>query len=115
VLDLQMPGPSGLELQEALAQAEELLPVIFVTAHGDISSSVRAMKQGAIDFLTKPVQGDELLEAVLRALAQGAAERQTRRKKAGGSLRSWSTACPISRSLTCSALPSARSERIAPS
>jgi FixJ family two-component response regulator len=60
VLDLQIPGPGGLGLQEALAQAEEPLPVVFVTAHGDVSSSVRAMKQGAIDFLTKPVQGDEL-------------------------------------------------------
>jgi FixJ family two-component response regulator len=69
VLDLQMPGPSGLEVQEALAQSEEPLPVIFLTAHGDISSSVRAMKQGAVDFLTKPVRGDELLEAVQRALA----------------------------------------------
>jgi FixJ family two-component response regulator len=60
VLDLQMPGPSGLELQEALAQSEEPLPVIFVTAQGDISSSVRAMKQGAVDFLTKPVREGEL-------------------------------------------------------
>jgi FixJ family two-component response regulator len=57
------------------------LPVIFVTAHGDISSSVRAMKQGVVDFLTKPVRGDELLEAVQRALARDAAERQTRRQK----------------------------------
>ena len=55
VLDLQMPGPGGLELQEALAQAEEPLPVVFFTAHGDISSSVHAMKRGAVDFLTKPV------------------------------------------------------------
>jgi FixJ family two-component response regulator len=81
VLDLQMPGPSGLELQEALAQAEEPLPVVFLTAHGDISSSVRAMKRGAVDFLTKPVRGDELLEAVGRAVARRAAEQQTRRQK----------------------------------
>ena len=81
VLDLQMPGPSGLELQEALAQAEEPLPVVFLTAHGDISSSVRAMKRGAVDFLTKPVRGDELLEAVERAVARHAAEQQTRRQK----------------------------------
>ena len=57
VLDLQMPGPGGLELQEALAQADEPLPVVFLTAHGDISSSVHAMKRGAVDFLTKPVRG----------------------------------------------------------
>jgi FixJ family two-component response regulator len=65
-------------LQEALARSEEPLPVIFLTAHGDISSAVRAMKQGAVDFLTKPVLGRELLEAVQRALAWGSTERQTR-------------------------------------
>ena len=86
VLDLQIPGPGGLGLQEALAQAEEPLPVVFVTAHGDVSSSVRAMKQGAIDFLTKPVQGDELLDAVRRALARDGAAREMRRRK-----REWST------------------------
>ena len=79
VLDLQMPGAGGLGLQEALAQAEEPLPVVFLTGHGDVSSSVRAMKQGAVDFLTKPVQGDELLEAVERALTRGAAAREMRR------------------------------------
>jgi len=81
VLDLQMPGPGGLELQEALSQAEESLPVVFLTAHGDISSSVHAMKRGAVDFLTKPVRGDELLDAVQRALARGAAARETQRQK----------------------------------
>jgi FixJ family two-component response regulator len=81
VLDLQMPGSGGLELQEALAQAEEPLPVVFLTAHGDISSSVHAMKRGAVDFLTKPVRGDELLDAVQRALARGATARGTRRQK----------------------------------
>jgi FixJ family two-component response regulator len=79
VLDLRMPGPGGLGLQEALAQAEEPLPVVFLTGHGDVTSSVRAMKQGAVDFLTKPVQGDELLAAVEQALARDAAARETRR------------------------------------
>jgi FixJ family two-component response regulator len=86
LLDLRMPGPGGLELQEALTQAEESLPVVFLTAHGDISSSVQAMKRGAVDFLTKPVRGDELLDAVQRALARGAAARETRRQK-----REWGT------------------------
>ena len=81
VLDLQMPGSGGLELQAALAQAEDPLPVVFLTAHGDVASSVRAMKGGAVDFLTKPVRGDDLLEAVRRALARGAAEQQTRRQQ----------------------------------
>ena len=79
VLDLQIPGPGGLGLQQALTEAEEPLPVVFVTGHGDVPSSVRAMKQGAVDFLTKPVQGDELLEAVEQALARGAAAREKRR------------------------------------
>jgi FixJ family two-component response regulator len=79
VLDLQIPGPGGLGLQEALAQAEEPLPIVFLTGHADVPSSVRAMKQGAVDFLTKPVQGDELLAAVEQALARDAAARETRR------------------------------------
>jgi FixJ family two-component response regulator len=86
VLDLEMPGRSGLELQESLAKAQEPLPVIFLTAHGDVSSSVRAMKGGAVDFLTKPVLGDDLLDAVHRALASDAAGRETRRLK-----RNWIT------------------------
>jgi FixJ family two-component response regulator len=81
VLDLQLPGSSGLELQAALAQADDPLPVIFLTAHGDVPSSVRAMKGGAVDFLTKPFRGEALLEAVERALAHGAALRQTRRQQ----------------------------------
>jgi FixJ family two-component response regulator len=81
VLDLKMPGPGGLELQEALAQAEEPLPVVFLTAHGDVSSSVRAMKRGAVDFLTKPVRGGDLIDAVQRALARDAAMREARRQK----------------------------------
>jgi FixJ family two-component response regulator len=81
VIDLQIPGSGGLGLQEALAQAEEPMPVVFLTAHSDVSSSVRAMKRDAVDFLTKPVQGDELLDAVRRALARHATEQQTRRQK----------------------------------
>jgi FixJ family two-component response regulator len=86
VLDLQMPGLGGLELQKSLARAEEPLPVIFLTGHGDISSSVCAMKAGAVDFLTKPVQGDQLLDAVRQALARDAEARETRRHK-----RDWDT------------------------
>ena len=81
VLDLQMPGHGGLELQEALARAEEPLPVIFLTGHGDVSSSVHAMKRGAVDFLSKPFRGDELLDAVQRGLARDAAAREARRQK----------------------------------
>jgi FixJ family two-component response regulator len=70
LLDVRMPGPSGLDLQEALAREDEPLPVIFLTAHGDVATSVRAMKAGAVDFLTKPINRDVLLSAVRTALAR---------------------------------------------
>jgi FixJ family two-component response regulator len=72
VADLRMPGPSGLDLQSALARSRNPLPVIFLTGHGDIPTSVHAMKDGAEDFLTKPVRKDDLLAAVKRALARDA-------------------------------------------
>ena len=70
LLDVRMPGPSGLDLQEALAREDEPLPVIFLTGHGDVRTSVRAMKAGAVDFLTKPIKRDVLLNAVRTALAR---------------------------------------------
>src|SRR6266545_648900 len=70
LLDMRMPGPSGLNLQEALAKEDEPLPVIFLTAHGDVPTSVRAMKAGAVDFLTKPIKREVLLSAVRTALAR---------------------------------------------
>jgi len=78
LLDLHMPGPSGLELQEALAKAEHPLPVIFLTGHGDIPISVQAMREGAEDFLTKPVKKESLFAAIERALARDAQERERR-------------------------------------
>jgi FixJ family two-component response regulator len=78
VLDVELPGASGLELQETLARAADALPVVFVTGHGDIPMSVRAIKAGAVDFLTKPVPGPVLLAAVDLALTRGAEERATR-------------------------------------
>lgn len=69
LLDLHMPGPDGMELQAALAKADSPLPVIFLTGHGDIPTSVRAMRRGAVDFLTKPVKKEALFDAVRRALA----------------------------------------------
>lgn len=68
ILDICMPGPSGMELQESLQRQRNRWPIIFLTGHGDIPMSVRAMKAGAVDFLTKPVQRQELLSAVARAL-----------------------------------------------
>ena len=68
VLDVRMPGQSGLELQNQMRIAGIHLPIIFVTAHGDIPMTVRAMKEGAMEFLTKPVRGQELLDAVQKAI-----------------------------------------------
>ena len=68
VLDVQMPGLSGLDLQEELASGNYAIPVIFITGHGDIPMSVQAMKKGAIEFLPKPFDDDDLLDAVKEAL-----------------------------------------------
>jgi FixJ family two-component response regulator len=70
VLDLGLPDVSGLELQERLATTEGTLPILFLTGHGDVPKTAQAMKAGAIDFLTKPVEASVLLEAVSRALTQ---------------------------------------------
>ncbi len=68
VLDIAMPGLSGIELQRRLVETECDLPIIFITGHGDVPTSVRAMKAGAVDFLTKPFDDRELLQAVRQAL-----------------------------------------------
>jgi FixJ family two-component response regulator len=78
IVDLKMPGMSGLELQRALAQEDNLLPLIFLTGHGEIPSSVQAMRHGAEDFLTKPVKKQVLFEAVQRALCRDEVERAKR-------------------------------------
>lgn len=70
VLDVRMPGVTGLELQQTLARAVHEIPIIFITGHGDISMSVKAMKAGAVDFLTKPFAARELLNAIERAVAK---------------------------------------------
>jgi FixJ family two-component response regulator len=70
ILDLQMPGLNGLELQKQLAERASPLPVVFLTGHGNIASSVQAMKGGADDFLEKPAAGVDLLAAVNRAIAK---------------------------------------------
>ena len=70
VLDVRLPGISGLDFQRQLAAANILLPIIFITAHGDIPMSVRAMRAGAIDFLTKPFRDQDLLDSIHVALAR---------------------------------------------
>jgi len=78
VLDVSMPGLDGLELQQALTAGGSHRPVIFITGKGDIPTSVRAMKAGAIDFLTKPVSNQDLLEAIARAQELDANSRKAR-------------------------------------
>jgi FixJ family two-component response regulator len=81
IVDLKMPGLGGLELQEALGKAGNPLPLVFLTGHGDIPASVHAMRQGAEDFLTKPVKKKALFDAVERALARDARERAQRARQ----------------------------------
>ena len=78
LLDVRLPGPSGLELQSALQREGIALPVVFLTAYADVGASVQAMKAGAVDFLTKPVERDTLLDALDRALARDAQQRIAR-------------------------------------
>jgi FixJ family two-component response regulator len=76
ILDVRMPGTSGLELQRHLARSGKIKPIIFLTGHGDIPMTVEAMKAGAVDFLTKPVRDQSLLDAVADAVERDAALRR---------------------------------------
>ncbi|RYD68507.1 MAG: response regulator transcription factor [Verrucomicrobiaceae bacterium] len=78
LLDVSMPDLDGLELQRRLVRSGATVPIVFLTGYGDIPMSVRAVKAGAVDFLTKPVGESELLQAVRTALAQSAADRNER-------------------------------------
>jgi FixJ family two-component response regulator len=75
VLDVRLPGQSGLDLQKELRAAGESIPVIFITGHGDIPMTVRAMKAGAVEFLPKPFREQELLDAIVTALVRDAEEK----------------------------------------
>ena len=78
VLDVQLPGLSGLDLQRELAKADVQIPIVFLTGHGDIPMSVRAIKAGAVEFLTKPFHDDELLEAIQQGILRDREARQQR-------------------------------------
>ena len=80
ILDVRMPGLSGLDLQRDLTEANIHLPIIFITGHGDIPMSVRAMKAGAVEFLTKPFRDQDLLDAIQQALDR---DRHARSQRAG--------------------------------
>jgi FixJ family two-component response regulator len=80
VLDVRMPGLSGLDLQLKLSEANIQIPIIFITGHGDIPMSVRAMKEGAHEFLTKPVRGQDLLDSIQKAIASDRELRKDRQE-----------------------------------
>jgi len=82
VLDVRLPGINGLEFQQELADAGILIPIIFITGHGDIPMTVKAMKSGAVEFLTKPFRDQELLDAIHQALDRDRAMRQRHGKLA---------------------------------
>jgi len=81
LLDIRMPGPSGMDLQRALAQRADAPPVVFLTGYGDIAMSVLAIKRGAVDFLTKPVEREALIAAVRLALERDMARREDDRRQ----------------------------------
>ena len=83
VLDVRLPGLSGLDLQRELVRTEAPIPIIFITGHGDIPMSVRAIKEGAVDFLPKPFRDQDLLDAIQHALEIDRAARQERTMVAG--------------------------------
>jgi FixJ family two-component response regulator len=76
VLDVRLPGPSGLEFQRGIAESGVRLPIIFISGHGDVAMSVRAMKLGAVEFLTKPLREQELLDAIQVAVERDRVRRQ---------------------------------------
>jgi FixJ family two-component response regulator len=76
VLDLQLPGLSGLDLQKRMAEVNLEIPIVFITGHGDIPQSVQAMKAGAVEFLTKPVEDQQLLKAIREAIGRNRHRRQ---------------------------------------
>lgn len=82
VLDVRMPGISGMDLQRQLAEAADRIPIIFITGHGDIPMTVRAIKGGAVDFLAKPFVDEDLLGAISQALARDTEARRERDDKA---------------------------------
>lgn len=83
ILDLNLPGPNGLDLQDELRREGREIPVIFITGYGNVPASVRAMKAGAVDFIEKPFTDDTLLDAVHAALARDEKSRAERREHAG--------------------------------
>jgi FixJ family two-component response regulator len=98
ILDVRMPGASGLDLQHQLATSGNPKPIIFLTGHGDIPMTVQAMKSGAVDFLTKPVRDQTLLDAVFAAIERDAAQR-ARADAVKCTIERWGTLTPRERAV----------------
>jgi FixJ family two-component response regulator len=112
LLDVRMPGLNGLELQQALAAADRQLPIVFITGHGDVPMSVRAMKAGAEDFLPKPFDDEELLKAVARALNKSQRE-QNERTEVAEIRRRLSSLTPREREVLCHVVAGQLNKQIA--
>jgi FixJ family two-component response regulator len=82
ILDMRLPGMSGLEVQDKLSETGTQIPIIFVTSHGDIPMTVKAMKSGAVEFLTKPFRDQDLIDAIHQALKNNTEARQQQREMA---------------------------------
>jgi FixJ family two-component response regulator len=82
ILDVRLPGPSGLDLQATLGQSQTTLPIIFITGHGSVPASVRAMKSGAVDFLQKPFDDQELIDGIRGALSRSRTARAAAARRA---------------------------------
>ena len=112
LLDVRMPGLNGLELQQALAAANRQLPIVFITGHGDVPMSVRAMKAGAEDFLPKPFDDEELLKAVAHALNKSQRE-QNERTEVAEIRRRLSSLTPREREVLCHVVAGQLNKQIA--
>jgi FixJ family two-component response regulator len=112
ILDVRMPGLNGLELQQALAAADRQLPIVFITGHGNVPMSVRAMKAGAEDFLPKPFDDEELLKAVACALNKSQRE-QNERTEVAEIRRRLSSLTPREREVLCHVVAGQLNKQIA--
>jgi FixJ family two-component response regulator len=112
LLDLRMPGLNGLELQQALAAADPQLPIVFITGHGDVPMSVRAMTAGAEDFLPKPFDDEELLKAVAQALNKSQRE-QNERTEVAEIRKRLSSVTPREREVLCHVVAGQLNKQIA--
>lgn len=81
LVDVRMPGMSGLDMQDELRRCGEILPLILLTGHGDVPMAVRAIKNGALEFIEKPFRGQELIDAVCKAIKKNQADREARRQQ----------------------------------